>query len=329
MKNKLFVILALALVFIAVTMLAATIQYSSGLIGVKNQSQNVLGSDLNFTGPSNRSDSGAGANNNDISGGGNSPNLDLSKFPSLNDVLRSAGGLPDPKNPPDYLLLLILLILLLLIALIGYYIWRRLRRKPAAPVDELPVEPEPALEYFEGDFALSFPGISAPFPVIWGIKERLELVIHDKTGMNGAAILYIDGEAKGELTMENGQAHVELDLEKGDHRVMVSPRSIAEGSSWADVRIVDYREEVVKIFNELYRSYRSGRHEAKEEMTAREMEMAMRPNIPEPMQQKLGDTVMIFEYANYSLHDIRRKEYETMYLSRMGLAQTAGGKNVE
>jgi len=109
----------------------------------------------------------------------------------------------------------------------------------------------------------------------------------------------------------------------------VSPKNVTGGSSWADVRIVEYREEVVRMFNEMYRGYRSAHDGAKGEMTARELEVAMRQGMPEDMRNKLGKTITLFEYANYSLHDIRRGEFEEMYMSQAGLVTATGGNNVD
>lgn len=334
MKNRSLTLLALALVFISVMLLTAAIQYSSGLIDVRSQPAPAFGSDINITGQLNRTDTGASsATNNDRSVRDNGSDMGLSRVPDLKEILTPLGIKPDIiDDPPDYLLIVIAILVALLLALIGYILWRRRKRglkKPAA-ADVEEVEARAVLEYFEGDYKISFPQISAPFPVIWGVNERLDVVIQDKTGKNSDMALYVDGKVAREVTADHGAARLWLDLDKGDHRIMVSPKNSpgSSGSSWTDVRIVDYREEIVRIFNEMYREYRSSHESAGDEMTARELEIAMRQEVPEHVRKKLGETIRLFEYANYSLHDVRRKDFEEMYLSRADMTPAAGGQNV-
>ncbi|BAI61601.1 hypothetical protein MCP_1529 [Methanocella paludicola SANAE] len=334
MKNKSLLLLALALVFISIIMLAASIDYSSGLIGVRSQPQPTIGTDINITGQSNRTDDGSTSNiNDDPSKSDNGPDESLSSNLDLNDILKPLSSLPDMlEDPPDSLLLwIILLILLILLAMIGYILWRRYRRRKQSPVlvEETHIEARPMLEYFEGDYKISFPQIRAPLPAIWGAGDKLNVLIQDKAGKNNDITLYVDGNAVRNIPMESGSAQFSLDLDKGDHRIKISPKNVTEGSSWADVRIVEYREEVVRMFNEMYQGYRSGHNGTNGEMTARELEIAMRQGMPEDMQKRLGKTITLFEYANYSLHDIRRGEFEEMYMSQAGLVPATGGNNVD
>ncbi len=334
MKNKSLLLLALALVFISIIMLAAAMDYSSGLIGVRSQPQPTFSTDINITGQSNRTDDGSTSDiNDDPSKSDTGPDSSLSRNLDLNDILKPLSSLPDMlEDPPDSLLLwIILLIVLLLLAIIGYILWRRHKRKKRSPalVEEAHVEVRPALEYFEGDYKIAFPQIHAPLPPIWGAGERLDVLIQDKAGKNSDITLYVDGNAVRNIQMESGSAGLSLELGKGDHRIKVSPKNVTEGSSWADVRIVEYREEVVRMFNEIYQGYRSAHDGTNGEMTARELEIAMRQGMPEDMRKKLGKTITLFEYANYSLHDIRRGEFEEMYMSQAGLVPATGGNNVD
>ena len=329
MKNKLFTIIALALVFISIMLLAAAIQYSSGLIGVRSQPQQTYTSDINITGQSNHTDSGAAASsNNDSSASLTVPELSLSPLP---EIVKALGGLPDllDNSPYSPLILIAILIALILLAIIGYILWRRRKRPQMQPAARLErVQERPDLDYHEGDYSISFPQIRAPLPAIWGINEKLDVVVQDKTGDNNSLSLLVDYKVVGHFRAEHGSAHAVLELEKGDHRITVSPENApgSHGSSWADIRIVDYREEIVRMFNEMYSAHMSGHDGTGQELTARELELAMRKGMPEKMIKSLGDAIMLFEYANYSLHDIQRKDFEDMYISRMGLMPSAGGQ---
>ena len=88
--------------------------------------------------------------------------------------------------------------------------------------------------------------------------------------------------------------------------------------SWTDLEIVDYREEIVRLFNELCRTLKSGNADVRDDMTPRELERTICGRMPETVDS-IGTAVTVFELANFSTHTVRRTEYERMYLSGMGL----------
>lgn len=320
-------ILVVALTFLAIAMLMATIQYSSDLISVRSQPENTIASDVNATdlanntgGPSSK-DAGTlqTKSREDVNG--------LGILPSLSFADQKTGGPSDkPPDPANYLLIvLIILVVLVLLAIIGLIIRRKHKRSQVPENRRMAADPGP--RSFEGDYGIRFPQIRAPFPITWGTNEALDLVIERKEGVKDAMVVRIDGNITHEIRPEYDRARVSLELEKGGHRIIVSAKDGADsaGASWVDVRIVDYREEIVRLFNEMYRSYGSGRENIKDEITPRELEQitprelerALGRDLPEAKRETLGVAVSVFEVANYSLHAVRRRDYEAMYLSRM------------
>lgn len=329
MTNRLLTFLALALVFASVVLLAAAMQHSSDLIGVRSQPAQTMSSDINITGQSNRTDTGATDTSlEDTATSTSGPDLSLSQVPNIQEVFSAMSSMPEALNdPPDILLLALLLLALLLLAIVGYILWRRRRRRKApAVVAAVPASTRPALEYHEGAYRLVFPQVAAGLPAVWGAGEALDLQVMDITGKYAGLDLSVDGGAARAVALEGGEAHLTLSLEKGDHRITARPKAGGE-ASWADVRIVDYREEIVHMFNDLYQDYRSGHAGTGDEMTARELETAMRRDMPEPLQKSLDDTVTLFEYANYSLYAIGRKDFVNMYKSTAGLMPPRGGRH--
>jgi hypothetical protein len=163
---------------------------------------------------------------------------------------------------------------------------------------------------------LQFPQIGAPFPLIWGAGDTLELVIVSKDEEIGEAMLTIDDRDDRKILLEKGMARVSLKLNKGDRKVTVSATagSRPSGDSWANVRIVDYREEIVRMFNDMCRRFTPA-----DDLTPRELERSLGAQLPETKQKLLGAAVTTFEQANYSLHEIRRTDFERMYTSEMGV----------
>jgi len=323
MKNIRSLVVAVLLTFVAIALLMSALQYSSDQIGVRFQNATVLSADVGVNGttnelegdsPDNAGTPEAGPQN---SGGGGFSAINLSSL-----GLAGGGDPPDPeapRDPPNYLLIvLIILVLLAFLALIGYLIWRRRRHSketPLSPVTAATVGPTS----HEGDYRIRFPQIREPFPVIWGEDEKLEVVIESKGGETDEVALDVDGKGRTDVRLEDGRALLRLELGKGNHRITVDAKGAAgpTAPSWADIRIVDYREEVVRIYNEMYLNYSSRYEGIGDKMTPRELEQAIGPNMPDVKKKALSIAVTIFELANYSLHAIRRRDYERMYLSRL------------
>ncbi len=323
MKNLRSLAAAVLLTFVAISLLISALQYSSDRIGVRFQNATVLSADVGVNGTTSELEGDApdatgapqaGPQDNDQGGFGA---INLSSL-----GLTGGGDPPDPdapQNPPNYLLIaLIILVVLALLALIGYLAWRRRRHSkgtPPAPVAAVAAGPAS----HEGDYRIRFPQIREPFPVIWGEDEKLEVLIEGIGEAKDEAVLDIDGKARIDVLLESGRARLRLDLGKGDHRITVDARGAAEpaGASWADIRIVDYREEVVRIYNEMYLNYSSRYEGIGDKMTPRELEKAIGPSMPDVKRTALGAAVTLFELANFSLHAIRRRDYERMYLSNL------------
>jgi hypothetical protein len=231
-------------------------------------------------------------------------------------VIPAANSLSDLAMPMAVLLLVLLAISI--VVLKKYHI--PLIKKTQAPAAmDIPDPAQDRASMFEGSYRLSFPMISEPFPLLWGTGEALDIVVAGKDGIREIASVTIDGAHYQDITLEDGAAHITITMEKGRHRIEFAPKEGAAGPSWVEVRIVDYREEVVGIFNAMYGRFRTGVAGIKDDMTPRELETAMGSALPDGMHGLLGDAVSVFEVANYSVHDIKRPEYEKMYLSRIGI----------
>ena len=332
MKNILSLAIAILLTFIAISLLIAALQYSSDLIGVRVQNNTTLPTDVNISGFTNNT----GDNSPDSSGAQQSSSQNSGSglnLINLSSLVYTSGG--DPKNPdtrePPYLLIiLIILVVLVFLALIGYILWRRRRRGhkiPSAPGQGVETSVGPV--YVEGGYRIRFPQISEPFPVIWGENEALDVIIESKDGATDNVALDIDGQMRQEVKLENGKAQVRLKLDKGEHRITVGAKDSTVEPSWAVIRIVDYREEIVRMFNEMYLNYSSRYDGIGDKMTPRELEVAIGLEMPETNRKALDAAVTIFEFANYSLHAMRRRDYERMYQSKLdvGIGGPAVGVN--
>jgi hypothetical protein len=190
-----------------------------------------------------------------------------------------------------------------------------------------PAETDPALPWRQAGPGLSLeiglPQIVPPLPDVWGRGE--ELVISFRlAGNNGvgisaalevtvnagaAARLLTDGEGKAELRHTfAGKGRYELAAKYQD-----GPDKNA--SAGRTVRIVDYREEIVALFNDLVEQFRAAGIRINDEYTPRKIQYlvaAANAGVPE---KALEDATYCFEETDYSLHAINRRHYEMMYLA--------------
>lgn len=318
-----------ALIFVAAALLMASLEYSSSLISYGSGPGQLLPGEATQS-PKNGNDSGAA-----------SPTLMPTPVPS-NPPSGNSLGLPQvsdlgPGGPQDadhsqasqngdisLMLLLIAAVIMCVVSVTAYVIRRRRRARlvvTAVPASTEDAYPANGPGYFEGRYALRFPQIREPFPLTWGTDEPLELEIRDKAESGHGAMLTIDGNAASPVLLENGVALVRLEPGKGPHRITVSPIGGAppEAASRADVRIVDYREEIVQMFNELCGDFKARVEGASDRMTPRELAAYVNARAPGGRPPVSETVVGIFETANYSEHAMRRNDYEQMYLSEKGM----------
>ena len=91
---------------------------------------------------------------------------------------------------------------------------------------------------------------------------------------------------------------------------------IEQAATSRNIRIVDYREEIIDLYNALINRLRGLDIDLSPEATPREVKDAVikaQKNIPE---EALNQAFSCFEEADYSIHPVKRKNYKTMYLAQ-------------
>lgn len=220
----------------------------------------------------------------------------------------------------------------------GVYLYvrrRRTGRPPPVRVAAPAPVPVPGVEKAppEGpSLALQLPQIQPPLPDVWGVGE--ELVIRcvlsegEGAGLSGERVeLSISGGPTiGLVTGEDGAVeHSYTFSEKGAYLISCSTPG-GEGSrplkAHRLLRVVDYREEVVGLYNSLLERARGRGLEIPREATPRDVQRIIGEGEgadPDALER----VVALFEEAEYSLHPIGRRHYEEMYLAQ---ARLLGGE---
>jgi hypothetical protein len=165
-----------------------------------------------------------------------------------------------------------------------------------------------------------FPDIKDRFPNIWGAKEKLNIeIVLDKSVLRNiqqrTVEVFID-EERIAATPLSQQGRAELSHvfnEKGEHRIRaILPRTSLDAE--IKLRVVEYREEIIRLYKEFLEELTSYGIYAQKEMTAREIESLILET-DELNPEALHDVTNCFEKAEYSNRLPIRKDYEIMYLS--------------
>ena len=168
-----------------------------------------------------------------------------------------------------------------------------------------------------------FPQIEKPLPPVWGIGEPLAINSRvnadDIPGDNISAPQLKAAEKTLDITVSNltpvSIEHTFGDKGKVDVSITFGSETADKISASRGIKIVDYREENVALFNGLVDLLAAKGVAVNRTMTAREIEGKLQDKYPSLVQSDLADIVRGFEFANYSLRPVARRVYVEMYLA--------------
>lgn len=168
------------------------------------------------------------------------------------------------------------------------------------------------------------PDIKAPFPNVWGVEDELRIEIAlDKSASEGDQKrdikVLIDEETVGPFRLTwKGRAELSRRFtQKGGHKVratLFGKSGEAHLSAEIKLRIVNYEEEIVRLYNEFLEKLPSHGVDVRNEMTAQEIASLIsktRKFSPDALRR----VTTCFEKAEYSNHLTTREDYAIMFLS--------------
>ena len=223
-------------------------------------------------------------------------------------------------------------LILATVIITGFFIYRyRKRRKkieippevlPPAEEFEIPISEEAEESESGGDItrlSISFPEIAENLPVVWGAGEPLAVNIDLKVDIISSQtceVEWSDGNKDQEIFDENDRFSLSHAFKnKGDYTVTASCKDSRSKdiSSWRKIRIVDYREEMVRLFNEMLEILDMKDIRIDPGMTAREVEALLAERLQGVLRNTIRKMVAGFEEANYTIHTVTRDSYVAMY----------------
>ena len=185
--------------------------------------------------------------------------------------------------------------------------------------------PEAALEIPTGDprVEILFPQIEKQLPTVWGINEPLTilsraLIEMPENGIKSSPQIKTSDRALDIFTPGFSPVQLEYSFStKGEIDINVHFGNDTGEKIFGTrkIRIVDYREEIVELFNRLVGSLSAQGIAVDRMMTAREIESQLKEKNPNIGADVMQDIVRGFESANYSLQPVARKIYIDMYLA--------------
>lgn len=216
------------------------------------------------------------------------------------------------------LMAVIVIVTIALVAIVAYLAIKKVplpkKAKTPADVTGITVRPVPGPDT---GYRIEFEGIESPLPAVWGIDEPLRVRLAGPGDCQSSLGLFVDGEQVDTVRMTGGIGFSSLAASKGDHliTVMVDSEILAESV----LRIVDYREEIVRIFNGFYTSAGHKFGEIPGDATPRELQWMISDRLSREHRNSLDRIISTFEIANYSMHAVGRNDYVISYVSMQEL----------
>lgn len=224
----------------------------------------------------------------------------------------------------------------------GWFIYRRMKKQPVEK--GILQNPAPQAQVItHGQFSnggviltIGLPQVKDPLPDVWGIGEELilDLRLTEATGagISGPLEVTVNDEILTRpKTGQEGKAEIRFTFPaKGEYNLAAryeDPSNQKKATAVRPIRIVDYREEIVSLFDKTVNDFKQMGVEISEEFTPRKIQyLVLNAKLDMP-EKALEDVISCFEETDYSLHPIARQHYETMYLAQLEIEKhgTAAG----
>lgn len=169
-----------------------------------------------------------------------------------------------------------------------------------------------------------FPDIKPQFPNVWGVKDKLRIeIVLEKSALKRMqerkVEVFVDEQTAASLRFyQQGRAQLSyVFIKEGEHNIhAILQRTMRRPPLKAEVRlrVVNYREEIIRLYNEFLAKLASYDVHARNEMTAQEIESLILTT-DDFNQDALHKVTTCFEQAEYSNRLSIREDYEAMYLS--------------
>ncbi len=167
--------------------------------------------------------------------------------------------------------------------------------------------------------SITLPDIDDDLPSVWEVNQPLVIrsVILTEAHLpsQGKQLLLSLNEKglfEGVSGLDGACIHQTVINRKGVHRLSLNhpPEGLVAS---LDVKIVDYREEIIRLFNNRFTEARERFQGIVDSYTARDLYEYLKQATPKSCHDPLREIVFIFEEANYSTHIVPRDRYSQFF----------------
>jgi len=240
--------------------------------------------------------------------------------------------------------------LVIISGLTGFFIYRRHRKsgksaimpvrddgtsakvsKESTVITQPKVPPAHVQDKNSVNISITFPQIEGGFPDVWGLNEELDIEcrISDYREREMPELkmkVHISLADRTLLETETGGYHKISDkyTEKGTLSVtgdFPGNKEYRAEKVRRKIRIVDYREEIVALFNSFVDFIQEQGTKITMGSTPRRIESSILNSYSGIDKAVLSNITTCFEVANYSTHKVSRRDYEDIYLSIQEIKQ--------
>lgn len=211
----------------------------------------------------------------------------------------------------------------------------KMRKKPAPITSQidlpLPIKVENHKPSSETIISILFQQIKSPFPDVWGINESLTAQItltKKETPLTGEIEIQIgNNPIKKIKTDTNGTATIDFKVPtKGTINVTAKYPQEPNVTSTRSLKIVDYTEEIVAIFKDVFNLGKGSGIRMNKDTSPREFQQLILGASNEQPNPSLENFITLFELADYSLYSLKRLDYEQMFLGSLSIKQLLSSK---
>ncbi|MFW6109063.1 MAG: hypothetical protein ACOC6N_01305, partial [archaeon] len=228
-------------------------------------------------------------------------------------------------TPNSFPLIPLLALVLLTGGIVGLYY---LRDQRLETLDE--ALPEVVESNSSSRLSLTLPEIENGLPPVWNTEPLLfegKMVSIEGAPMSGESLKFSVGDTElySGNTDEDGFVSFTTRLDKGVHELTITNESERLQTS-LKIKIVEYREEIIKLFNNRFKESKEQFERINDNYTARELYNYLKEKTPVEAHDYLKELVFLFEEANYSLHVINRGHYTMFYKSMKSYKEALDGE---
>lgn len=216
-------------------------------------------------------------------------------------------------TPTQFPLIPLAALVLVVGAVAGLFYLRGQQQKSIEPVAETEIADENGFSRL----SMRLPDIEQGLPLVWDTSPlRIigRMVSTEDLVMAGQQLTFLLGEDELYSNETDAEGLVEFSqrFPLGVHELRLVNRAEMLQTR-IKINIVDYREEIIRLFNNRFKEARERFERIRDNYTARELYNHLKEQTPEAAYEPLWRVVSLFEEANYSLHVINRDHYTRFY----------------